>query len=118
MTQRQREAEFQTKYSTTSVTGPAVDDVLVVENSLNGQVSEIDVTGADEQDWALDTRDNSSTNDTRVKNWTATDIERGSFEDPVVEFGAGREAAVRAVTTLTSGSSYSVNLRVDEHRVE
>lgn len=114
MTQRAAEPEFQTRYETTSQTGPAEGDILVVENSINGQLSEIDISGDDRQEWALDTRDNDSTNDDRRKNWNLQDFTRGDFEDPVTEFGAGREVALRAVNTLTSGNVYTINMRIDE----
>jgi len=104
-----------TLYQTTTVNGSAADtDLLVYENDHLAQVSQLEITGPDQQDFRLEVRDQDGSSATVKKNYASvSNLNRGEFDDPVLEWGASQEVAVVSSTSL-SGDDYAVNLTVDE----
>lgn len=113
-TEQGYETIFDTSLETTTIDP---QDVLVVETPNGGQLSEIDIDGENAETWQVDERDTDSSNPTTRRHYRGTDIEKGSFDDPELEVGAGKEIAIRNTTSATSGNTYAINVRVDRYNV-
>lgn len=115
MTQRDREGEYETQYQSATANGSNADtDLLVVETDKQAQLTNIQIDGSDEQDFAVEVRDQDGSNATTKRRYfNVSGVDRGDFENPELEWGAMQEIAVVNRTAL-SADDYSVNVTVDE----
>lgn len=115
MTQREREVEYETQYQSTTANGSNADtDLLVIETDKQAQLSNIQIDGNDVQDYAVEVRDQDGSNATTKRRYfNVSAVNRGSFEDPELEWGAQQEIAIVNRTAL-SADDYSINVIVDE----
>lgn len=111
--------DFQTNFESQTVNGTSADsDLLVFENTYKARLSKLDIVGADAQDYELVVRNQDGTNSTTKRVYASQqNVERGSFDEPVLEWGANQELAVRNLTAL-SASDYGINVTIDELKGE
>jgi hypothetical protein len=116
MTRRDREDEYETQYQSATANGSNADtDLIVVETDKQAQLSNIQIDGNDAQDYVIEVRDQDGSNaSTKRRYFAVSNVDRGDFENPELEWGAKQEIAVVNRTAL-SAEDYSVNVTVDEH---
>jgi len=112
------ESEYQTKYRSSSImTAPdAGTDLVSVEFDQESQLSHLHLSAGEMNNFLLIVRDQNGANSSTVATFSnVSELNIGTFEDPVHKAGAQREYVVQNDDAGSSDTDYSVNVRVDEH---
>jgi len=109
------EDKYQQYYLTSTANGDGADtDQIVQELDNEGQISSIEIWGADAQDWHIEVREqNGAGAENKYHLYGNQNYDTGEFHEPVFEFGAAKEIAVVNDTAL-SADDYAINIRIDE----
>lgn len=108
---------YKTKRQTAYVTSTGGEvDLATVSNAQDSVVTniQIDTTSRPQDVFRLETRDTGSANPSSVAHFVGSADEQGTIDQPVADAGAGKEYAVRSVTSTNSGVGYTVNIEVQE----
>ncbi|WP_440005296.1 hypothetical protein [Halomicrococcus sp. SG-WS-1] len=114
MTQKERESQYEKKYRSTNQTAPSAGDLVIVESDKQAQLGRLRITAGESNTFTVEVRDHDGSNAQTVASFVGSDVDEGSFEEPVHEAGATKEYAIKISNAGSSSTNYAVNVRVDE----
>jgi len=94
-------------------TAPSSPDLLVINESYETQLTDVNVTADESNIFSIVIRDQGGGNPETVATFDTDSFKKGSFDDPVAVAGANEEIAITIDSDGSAGNDYRTNYRVD-----